>query len=240
MDAKEKMAIPPQPMPEQDAKARARNMKEVALGYDAEAAKKEASRCLQCPAKPCMKGCPVSINIPGFLAKAAEGDFEGAIKIIKETSLLPSVCGRVCPQEKQCQKFCTMGKLLKDVDKAVAIGRVERFCADLERESGKGAAAGPLPPRTGKKVAVVGSGPASITCAADCARAGHDVTVFEAFHKPGGVLVYGIPEFRLPKSIVQAEIDNLKSLGVKIETNFVVGRTRKLLSPRTNISPAPI
>ena len=228
MDAKEKMAIPPQPMPEQDAKARARNMKEVALGYDAEAAKKEASRCLQCPAKPCMKGCPVSINIPGFLAKAAEGDFEGAIKIIKETSLLPSVCGRVCPQEKQCQKFCTMGKLLKDVDKAVAIGRVERFCADLERESGKGAAAGPLPPRTGKKVAVVGSGPASITCAADCARAGHDVTVFEAFHKPGGVLVYGIPEFRLPKSIVQAEIDNLKSLGVKIETNFVVGRTRKL------------
>ena len=228
MDAKEKMAIPPQPMPEQDAKARARNMKEVALGYDAEAAKKEASRCLQCPAKPCMKGCPVSINIPGFLAKAAEGDFEGAIKIVKETSLLPSVCGRVCPQEKQCQKFCTMGKLLKDVDKAVAIGRVERFCADLERESGKGAAAGPLPPRTGKKVAVVGSGPASITCAADCARAGHDVTVFEAFHKPGGVLVYGIPEFRLPKSIVQAEIDNLKSLGVKIETNFVVGRTRKL------------
>ena len=228
MDAKEKMAIPPQPMPEQDAKARARNMKEVALGYDAEAAKKEASRCLQCPAKPCMKGCPVSINIPGFLAKAAEGDFEGAIKTIKETSLLPSVCGRVCPQEKQCQKFCTMGKLLKDVDKAVAIGRVERFCADLERESGKGAAAGPLPPRTGKKVAVVGSGPASITCAADCARAGHDVTVFEAFHKPGGVLVYGIPEFRLPKSIVQAEIDNLKSLGVKIETNFVVGRTRKL------------
>ena len=228
MDAKEKMAIPPQPMPEQDAKARARNMKEVALGYDAEAAKKEASRCLQCPAKPCMKGCPVSINIPGFLAKAAEGDFEGAIKIIKETSLLPSVCGRVCPQEKQCQKFCTMGKLLKDVDKAVAIGRVERFCADLERESGKGAAAEPLPPRTGKKVAVVGSGPASITCAADCARAGHDVTVFEAFHKPGGVLVYGIPEFRLPKSIVQAEIDNLKSLGVKIETNFVVGRTRKL------------
>ena len=228
MDAKEKMAIPPQPMPEQDAKVRARNMKEVALGYDAEAAKKEASRCLQCPAKPCMKGCPVSINIPGFLAKAAEGDFEGAIKIVKETSLLPSVCGRVCPQEKQCQKFCTMGKLLKDVDKAVAIGRVERFCADLERESGKGAAAGPLPPRTGKKVAVVGSGPASITCAADCARAGHDVTVFEAFHKPGGVLVYGIPEFRLPKSIVQAEIDNLKSLGVKIETNFVVGRTRKL------------
>ena len=228
MTPKEKMAIPPQAMPQQDAAARAHNMNEVALGYTAEMAKTEASRCLQCPTKPCMQGCPVAINIPGFLAKAADGDFAGALDIIKETSLLPAVCGRVCPQEKQCQKFCTMGKLLKDVDKAVAIGRVERFCADLERESGKGAAAGPLPPRTGKKVAVVGSGPASITCAADCARAGHDVTVFEAFHKPGGVLVYGIPEFRLPKSIVQAEIDNLKSLGVKIETNFVVGRTRKL------------
>ena len=227
MDAKEKMAIPPQPMPEQDAKARARNMKEVALGYDAEAAKKEASRCLQCPAKPCMKGCPVSINIPGFLAKAAEGDFEGAIKIVKETSLLPSVCGRVCPQEKQCQKFCTMGKLLKDVDKAVAIGRVERFCADLARETG---AEKPVAcaPKTGKKVAIVGSGPASITCAADCAKAGHDVTVFEAFHKAGGVLVYGIPEFRLPKAIVQNEIDGLKALGVKVELNYVVGRTRKL------------
>ena len=228
MTPKEKMAIPPQAMPQQDAAARAHNMNEVALGYTAEMAKTEASRCLQCPTKPCMQGCPVAINIPGFLAKAADGDFAGALDIIKETSLLPAVCGRVCPQEKQCQKFCTMGKLLKDVDKAVAIGRVERFCADLERESGKGAAAGTLPPRTGKKVAVVGSGPASITCAADCARAGHDVTVFEAFHKPGGVLVYGIPEFRLPKSIVQAEIDNLKSLGVKIETNFVVGRTRKL------------
>ena len=227
MDAKEKMAIPCEPMREQPASVRAHNMEEVALGYTAEAAKREASRCLQCPGKPCMKGCPVSIDIPGFLAKAAEGDFDAAVKIVKKTSLLPAVCGRVCPQEKQCQKFCTMGKLLKDVDKAVAIGRVERFVADFEREKGVGAPAEKAP-ATGRKVAVIGSGPASITCAADCARAGHDVTMFEAFHKAGGVLVYGIPEFRLPKKIVQAEIDSLKRLGVKIETNFVVGRTRKL------------
>ena len=228
MTAKEKMAIEPQPMPEQNAKARARNMNEVALGYSAEAAKREASRCLQCPAKPCMQGCPVAIDIPGFLAKAADGDFEGALAVIRRTSLLPAVCGRVCPQEKQCQKFCTMGKLLKDVDKAVAIGRVERFVADWARERGTAAASTAPAPATRRRVAVVGSGPASITCAADCARAGHEVTMFEAFHKCGGVLVYGIPEFRLPKEIVRQEIDGLKALGVKIETNFVVGRTRRL------------
>ena len=235
MTAKERMAIEPQAMPEQDAKVRARNMNEVALGYTAEMARREASRCMQCAAKPCMRGCPVAINIPGFLAKAAEGDFDGALAVIRETSLLPAVCGRVCPQEKQCQKFCTMGKLLKDVDKAVAIGRVERFVADLAREksasaAGKGVPAPSVAPsaRTGRRVAVVGSGPASITCAADCARAGHDVTMFEAFHKAGGVLVYGIPEFRLPKAIVQNEIDGLKALGVKVELNYVVGRTRKL------------
>ena len=182
---------------------------------------------MQCAAKPCMQGCPVAINIPGFLAKAAEGDFAGALAIIKETSLLPAVCGRVCPQEKQCQKFCTMGKLLKDVDKAVAIGRVERFCADLARETNAEAPVA-YAPKTGKRVAVIGSGPASITCAADCAKAGHDVTMFEAFHKCGGVLVYGIPEFRLPKSIVQHEIEGLEKIGVKIDTNYVVGRTRKL------------
>ncbi len=227
MTPKEKMAIPQQAMPEQDPAVRAHNMKEVALGYTAEMARTEASRCLQCAAKPCMKGCPVGIDIPAFLAKAAEGDFEAALAIIKKTSLLPAVCGRVCPQEKQCQKFCTMGKVLKDVEKSVAIGRVERFCADLARESGK-VDAPDCAPSSGFKVAVVGSGPASITVAADCARAGHAVTMFEAFHKPGGVLVYGIPEFRLPKSIVQNEIDGLKRLGVKLETNFVVGHTRKL------------
>ncbi|MBO6167563.1 MAG: NADPH-dependent glutamate synthase [Kiritimatiellae bacterium] len=225
MTPKERMAIAPQAMPEQDAKARARNMNEVALGYTAEMAKCEASRCMQCPAKPCMQGCPVAINIPGFLAAAAEGDFAKALKIIRRTSLLPAVCGRVCPQEKQCQKFCTMGKLLKDADKAVAIGRVERFVADLARENGTEESV-ECAPKTGKRVAIVGSGPASITCAADCAKAGCDVTMFEAFHKCGGVLVYGIPEFRLPKSIVRHEIDNLKKLGVKIETNYVVGRTR--------------
>jgi len=224
---KERMAIPPQEMPEQDPVERAHNMNEVALGYTAEMAKCEASRCLQCAAKPCMKGCPVAINIPGFLAKAAAGDFAGALKIIKETSLLPAVCGRVCPQEKQCQSFCTMGKLLKDVDKAVAIGRVERFCADLARESGTEETV-TCAPKTGKKVAIIGSGPASITCAADCAKAGHDVTVFEAFHKCGGVLVYGIPEFRLPKAIVEHEIEGLKKIGVKVETSYCVGRTRKV------------
>ncbi len=223
MTAKEKMALPPQAMPEQDPATRAHNMDEVALGYTAEMAKKEASRCLQCPAKPCMQGCPVAVNIPSFLEKAAAGDFAGALAVIRETSLLPAVCGRVCPQEKQCQKFCTMGKLLKDVDKAVAIGRVERFCADNAPAAPAARAAA-----TGRRVAVIGSGPASITCAADCAKAGHDVTVFEAFHKCGGVLVYGIPEFRLPKAIVRREIDSLKDLGVKIETNYVVGRTRKL------------
>ncbi len=221
------MAIPPQAMPEQDAVERAHNMKEVALGYTAEMAKCEASRCMQCPTKPCMQGCPVAINIPGFLAKAAEGDFAGALKIIKSTSLLPAVCGRVCPQEKQCQKFCTMGKLLKDVDKSVAIGRVERFCADLARESNSEEPV-TCAPKTGKKVAVIGSGPASITAAADCAKAGHDVTMFEAFHKCGGVLVYGIPEFRLPKAIVQHEVEGLQKIGVKIETNYCVGRTRKV------------
>lgn len=223
MTAKERMAIPPQAMPEQDPIVRARNMQEVAIGYTAEMALKEAQRCLNCPAKPCVSGCPVKIRIPDFLAAAAEGDFDKALSIIKESSLLPAVCGRVCPQERQCQKYCTVGKMFKDVNKAVAIGRIERFCADNAKNP-----EAVIAPKTGKKVAVIGGGPASITCAADCARAGHDVTLFEAFHKVGGVLVYGIPEFRLPKRIVQAEVDNLKAMGVKIETNFVVGRTRKI------------
>ena len=224
MSPKEKLSIPPQPMPEQDPAVRAHNMREVALGYTAEQAKKEAARCLQCPTKPCVTGCPVAIDIPAFLAKAADGDFEEALRVIKRASLLPAVCGRVCPQEKQCQSLCTMGKLLKSVDKAVAIGRVERFCADFVREQGL-AENVPCAPATGKRVAVIGSGPASITCAADCAKAGHAVTMFEAFHKCGGVLVYGIPEFRLPKKIVQQEIDALRALGVTIETNVCVGRT---------------
>ncbi len=223
MTAKEKLAIEPQEMPEQNALLRAHNMEEVALGYTMDMAKKEASRCLNCPTKPCVQGCPVKIDIPGFLAAAAEGDFAKALAIIRSDSLLPAVCGRVCPQERQCQKFCTVGKLLKDVAKAVAIGRVERYCADNVE-----VAPAPCAKATGKKVAVIGSGPASVTCAADCARAGHDVTMFEAFHKPGGVLVYGIPEFRLPKRIVEKEINSLKTMGVKVVTDFVVGKTQKL------------
>ena len=224
---KERMAIPAQEMPSQDPMVRRRTMSEVALGYTPEQARLESMRCLQCRQAPCVQGCPVRIDIPGFLKAAAEGDFQAAIDIIKRNSLLPAVCGRVCPQETQCQENCTVGKALKDVGKAVSIGRVERFVADLERESGR-AQSPVVKPATGRKVAVIGTGPASITVAADVRREGHTVVMYEAFHKPGGVMVYGIPEFRLPKRIVQAEIDALTAMGVEIQTNFVIGRTRKL------------
>ena len=227
LSPKDRMAIPAQEMPAQDPDVRRHNMSEVALGYSAEQAQLEAQRCLQCKNAPCVQGCPVSIRIPDFLKAAAAGRFDEAVSVIRENSLLPAVCGRVCPQETQCQAPCTLGKALKDTDKAVAIGRVERFVADLQRESGKQGVP-EVKPATGKKVAVIGSGPASITVAADIRREGHDVTMFEAFHKPGGVLIYGIPEFRLPKAIVQKEIDTLIAMGVKLETNFVVGRTRKI------------
>ncbi len=225
MTNKERLAIEPQAMPEQDPLARARNMEEVALGYTAEMAQKEASRCLNCPARPCVEGCPVKIRIPDFLAAAAKGDFAGALAIVRESSLLPAVCGRVCPQERQCQKYCTVGKLFKDVSKAVAIGRVERFVAD---SAAAAEAPRPAAAKEGRRVAVVGSGPAGITCAADCARAGCRVTMFEAFHRAGGVLVYGIPEFRLPKRIVEREIDGLRAMGVEVVTDFVVGKTASL------------
>jgi glutamate synthase (NADPH/NADH) small chain len=227
LSPRDRMAIPAQEMPSQDPDVRRSNMSEVALGYSAEQARLESLRCLQCKNAPCVQGCPVRIRIPEFLKAAAEGRFEEAADIIGENSLLPAVCGRVCPQETQCQEPCTLGKALKDTDKAVSIGRVERFVADLRRESGRQGVPAVKPP-TGKKVAIIGSGPASITVAADVRREGHDVTMFEAFHKPGGVLIYGIPEFRLPKVIVQKEIDTLVAMGVKLETNFVVGRTRKI------------
>jgi glutamate synthase (NADPH/NADH) small chain len=222
---RERMAIPPQEMPVQDPLARGKNMNEVAVGYGEDQARLEAERCLGCKNEPCVKGCPVGVPIPQFLAEIRNGDFKGAVDIIKQTNLLPAVCGRVCPQESQCQAECLLGKSLKSVDKAVAIGRLERFAADWEREHGK-VTIPPVKPKTGKKVAVIGSGPAGLTVAADIAREGHSVTIFEAFHKTGGVMVYGIPEFRLPKAIVQAEVDNLKKMGVRIETNFLAGRTR--------------
>jgi len=224
---KDRLAIPAQEMPTQDSQVRRRNVQEVALGYTPEQARLESMRCLQCKNAPCVLGCPVRIDIPGFLKAAAEGDFLGACAVIKQNSLLPAVCGRVCPQETQCQENCTVGKALKSVDKAVSIGRVERYVADLEREGGH-TKAPVVKPETGKKVAVIGTGPASITVAADIRREGHQVVMFEAFHKPGGVLVYGIPEFRLPKAIVQKEIDALTAMGVELKTNFVIGRTRKL------------
>lgn len=226
---KDRMAIPSQEMPTQDPAVRSHNMQEVSLGYTPEQARLEAMRCLQCKNAPCIAGCPVNINIPGFIKAIADGDNKQAIDIIKESSLLPSVCGRVCPQESQCQAPCTLGKALKTVDKSVAIGRLERYVADWERENHL-VEIPEVKPATGKKVAVIGSGPASITTAADVRREGHEVTLFEAFHKPGGVMLYGIPEFRLPKKIVQAEIDGLKAMNVEIKTNFVVGRTRKIKS----------
>ncbi|HBC88968.1 MAG TPA: glutamate synthase (NADPH), homotetrameric [Lentisphaeria bacterium] len=224
---KDRLAIPPQEMPAQAPKARIGNMSEVALGYSAEQAKLESLRCIQCKNAPCIEGCPVIIDIPGFVKAIAEDDYQKAIDIIKRNSLLPAVCGRVCPQETQCQEKCTVGKSLKDAEKSVSIGRLERFVADWERENGK-MKTPEVKPDTGKKVAVIGSGPASLVVAADVRREGHAVTIFEAFHKPGGVMIYGIPEFRLPKKIVQMEIDTLTAMGVEIKTNFVIGRTRKL------------
>ena len=224
---RDRMAIPAQPMPTQPAGVRSGNMQEVALGYTPQQARLEAMRCLQCKNAPCVNGCPVAIDIPAFVAALATGDVAKAIDIIKANSLLPAVCGRVCPQETQCQAPCTVGKALKDVDRAVSIGRLERFAADWEREQGR-METPPVKPATGKRVAVIGSGPAGITVAADVRRAGHAVTMFEAFHKPGGVMMYGIPEFRLPKAIVDREINTLREMGVEVRTNFIVGRTRKL------------
>ncbi|MEA4895699.1 MAG: NADPH-dependent glutamate synthase [Oscillospiraceae bacterium] len=209
------------PMPEQEPDIRNKNFLEVALGYTADIAKSEAKRCLNCKNKPCVSGCPVNVRIPEFVQKCAEGEFEEAYGIITSTNSLPAVCGRVCPQESQCEGKCVRG--IKG--EPVAIGRLERFVADFHRENTSLQAATPeKADSNGHRVAVVGSGPAGLTCAGDLVRLGYEVTIFEAFHKAGGVLVYGIPEFRLPKAIVQSEIDNLIGQGVKIVTNAVVGR----------------
>ncbi len=207
------------PMPHQDPVVRSGNFQEVALGYTKEQAIDEAQRCLNCKNMPCVSGCPVKIRIPEFIAKVAEGDFEAAYQIIAQDSALPAVCGRVCPQETQCESKCVRG--IKH--ESVGIGRLERFVADWHNANATEKAVKPA--SNGHKVAVIGSGPAGLTCAGDLARKGYEVTVYEALHLAGGVLVYGIPEFRLPKSIVQKEVDGLKDLGVKIETNVVVGRS---------------
>ena len=212
------MSLKKHEMPSQAPEVRNKNFLEVALGYSAETAIEEAKRCLNCKHKPCIGGCPVRIHIPEFIAKVAEGAFEEAYQIIQKTSSLPAVCGRVCPQETQCEQKCVRG--IKG--EPVAIGRLERFVADWHNANSCDLPVKAEP--NGRKVAVVGSGPAGLTCAGDLAKRGYDVTVFEALHLAGGVLVYGIPEFRLPKSIVQKEIDNLKALGVKVETNMVIGR----------------
>ncbi len=213
------MSLKKNPMPSQEPDVRNKNFLEVALGYTAEMAVDEAQRCLNCKNKPCVKGCPVNIDIPGFIKEIAEGRFEEAYGVIAQSSSLPAVCGRVCPQETQCEGVCIRG--IKG--EPVAIGRLERFAADYHNANFKGEIE--KPDSNGKKVAVIGAGPAGLTCAGDLAKKGYEVTVYEALHLAGGVLVYGIPEFRLPKSIVQKEIDGLKAMGVKVETNTIIGKT---------------
>ncbi|MEJ8736033.1 NADPH-dependent glutamate synthase [Erysipelotrichaceae bacterium HCN-30851] len=209
-------------MPVQDGEVRRNNFDEVALGYTKEMAMEEAERCLHCPTKPCISGCPVAVNIPDFIEQVKEGNFEEAYQIIRETSSLPAVCGRVCPQEKQCEAKCVRG--IKG--ESVGIGRLERFVADWHRENVKEEVK--RPESNGHKVAVVGAGPAGLTCAGDLAKKGYQVSVFEALHVAGGVLMYGIPEFRLPKAVVQNEIDGLKQMGVDIQTNMVIGRSESV------------
>ena len=214
------MSLKKNPMPEQDPIIRAKNFDEVALGYTEEQAVAEANRCLNCKNPLCRTGCPVSVRIPEFIAKVVERDFDAAYDILTSTNSLPAVCGRVCPQEKQCESKCIRGKK----GESVAIGRLERFVADYHNAK-KDKAPVAVPPSNGHRVAVIGSGPSGLTCAGDLRKMGYDVTIFEAFHKSGGVLVYGIPQFRLPKEIVQVEIDNLIAMGVKIVNNAVIGKS---------------
>lgn len=215
---KERMKIPRQPMPERDPIERAQSFQEVNFGFTAELAKMEALRCLQCPKPTCMQGCPVGVKITEFIQLVTEGKFTEAAWKIKEDNVLPAICGRVCPQEEQCEAKCVVGKK----SKPIAIGHLERFVADYERNVG-GMRTVMVPPKTGKRVAIVGSGPSGLTCAADLAQQGHSVTVFEALHDLGGVLIYGIPEFRLPKEIVRVEVESLKKMGVEFRPNTVIG-----------------
>jgi glutamate synthase (NADPH/NADH) small chain len=219
LSPKERMKIPRQKMPEQKPEVRAHNFEEVPLGFDQQVAMLEAARCLECRNPKCVGGCPVEIDIPQFIAQVADGDFRAAAKTLKQSNSLPAVCGRVCPQEEQCENNCVLAKR----GESVGIGRLERFVADWERTEG-GVELPDIAPATGKKVAIIGSGPAGLTCAGDLCKLGHEVTVFEALHEPGGVLVYGIPEFRLPKEIVRAEVDTLKKMGVKIKTSYIIGK----------------
>ena len=219
MATKPNMSLKKNPMPHQDPVVRARNFHEVAIGYTEEMAIDEALRCLSCKHMPCVSGCPVNIHIPEFIDKIKEGDFEGAYQVINKSSSLPAVCGRVCPQETQCEAKCVRG--IKG--EPVGIGRLERFVADWHNAHNE--AAPETAPKNGHRVAIVGSGPAGLTCAGDLAKAGYDVSIFEALHTAGGVLVYGIPEFRLPKAIVKKEVDNLKAMGVEVMTNMVIGKT---------------
>ena len=218
-----KEKVPRQKMPEQDPKKRIQNFEEVPFGYTEETAIIEAKRCIQCKKPACIAGCPVDVKIPEFIKEIAEGNFIESAKVLKETNSLPAVCGRVCPQEDQCEKTCILGKK----GEPVAIGRLERCAADYERKSGK-VSVPAVAKSNGKKVAIAGAGPSGLTIAGDLAKLGYDVTIFEALHKSGGVLVYGIPEFRLPKAIVEAEVEGLRNLGVKIETNYVIGRTKTI------------
>jgi len=219
--AKPKLDLNRVEMPRQDPKVRARNFNEVALGYTHEMALQEANRCIQCPKRPCVDGCPVNVNIPEFIKAIRDNDMPESVRAMKNKNALPGICGRVCPQESQCEQVCTLAKK----GAPIAIGRLERYVADWEREHSTELPPSPnQQPPTGKKVSVVGSGPAGLTCAADLAKFGHKVTIFEALHTAGGVLMYGIPEFRLPKAIVQGEVDYVKSLGVEIRLDSVMGK----------------